>query len=404
MKCEIAHDLLTLYAEDLCSPETATELEAHLATCESCAKKLEEYKSNIAEQLSATSSPDSDTSNEIKPLKKIRRKLTLRKWLAIGLALILIVLLCIIGVLSYGQITNRCMNFSSLADIYKLNQVTKAYAAGDSQPLVDILSFTFDEIYAFEKTTDSESFDEYKIFLKERLDAFYEKELEGKKITIDLNSTYNDPYEEMYSIDTPTSTYCYRFYDQDYNVLFSIDFSKLGPNKYCLSDYSSYSEKNIFNEEITDYLLPTEELITNVLLSYPAKDTYAAQMSGDSDANPARYFATHIRYYNVEKETEKAAHYQTALEKKITALYDTNIYFTDVLFSVDTFDAKSGYWIYKVLFQIENQENGKECVLESYFRMYDYRLYVIPDTKPTIIGEEALSEAQIQQLITLFDI
>ena len=78
MKCEIAHDLLTLYAEDLCSPETATELEAHLATCESCAKKLAEYKSNIAEQLSATSSPDSDTSNEIKPLKKLRRKLTLR--------------------------------------------------------------------------------------------------------------------------------------------------------------------------------------------------------------------------------------------------------------------------------------------------------------------------------------
>lgn len=334
----------------------------------------------------------------------LRRKLTLRKWLAIGLALILLVVLCIIGVLSYGQITNRCMNFSSLADIYKLNQVTKAYAAGDSQPLVDILSFTFDEIYAFEKTTDSESFDEYKIFLKERLDNFYEKELEGKKITIDLNSTYNDPYEEMYSIDTPTSIYCYRFYDQDYNVLFSIDFSKLGPNKYCLSDYSSYSEKNIFNEEITDYLLPTEELITNVLLSYPAKDTYAAQMSGDSDANPARYFATHIRYYNAEKETEKAAHYQTALEKKITALYDANIYFTDVLFSVDTFDAESGYWIYKVLFQIENQENGNECVLESYFRMYDYRLYVIPDTKPTIIGEEALSEAQIQQLITLFDI
>ncbi len=403
MKCEIAHDLLTLYAEDLCSPETAAELEAHLATCESCAKKLAEYKSNITEQLSIASSPDSDTSNEIKPLKKIRRKLTLRKWLAIGLALILIVVLCIIGVLSYGQITNRCMNFSSLADIYKLNQVTKAYASGDSQPLVDILSFTFDEIYAFEKTTDSESFDEYKIFLKERLDDFYEKELEGKKITIDLNSAYNDPYEEMYSIDTPTSIYCYRFYDQDYNVLFSIDFSKLGPNKYCLSDYSSYSEKNIFNEEITDYLLPTEELITNVLLSYPAKDTYAAQMSGDLEANPARYFATHIRYYNVEKETEKAAHYQTALEKKITALYDAKIYFTDVLFSVDTLDAESGYWIYKVLFQIENQENGKECVLETYFRMYDYRLYVIPDTKPTIIGEEALSEAQIQQLITLFD-
>ena len=237
------------------------------------------------------------------------------------------------------------MNFSTLADIYKLNKVTKAYAAGDSQPLVDVLSFPFDEIYTFEKTTDYESFDEYKVYLKEKLDAFYEKEVQGKKIIIILNSTYNDPYEEMYSIDTPISCYCYSFYDQDYNVIFSIDFGKLGPNKFSLSDYSSYSETNIFNEEITDYLLPTEELTTNALLS-----------------------------------------------------------FTDVLFSVDTFDADSGYWVYKVMFELENQENGKRCIMEYFFRFYDYRLYVIPGTTPSIIGEEVLSETQIQQLLTLFDV
>lgn len=404
MKCEIAHDLLTLYAEDLCSPETAAELEAHLTTCEACAKKLAEYKCDIAEKTTVIPAAVSVTSNEIKPLKKVSRKLRARKWLAIFLALILLALLCIVSVLSYGQITNRCMNFSTLADIYKLNKVTKAYAAGDSQPLVDVLSFPFDEIYTFEKTTDYESFDEYKVYLKEKLDAFYEKEVQGKKIIIGLNSTYNDPYEEMYSIDTPISCYCYSFYDQDYNVIFSIDFGKLGPNKFSLSDYSSYSETNIFNEEITDYLLPTEELITNALLSYPAQETYAARLSGDLDANPSRYFATHIRYYDADKELEKTSQYQTALEKKITELYDTQLYFTDVLFSVDTFDADSGYWVYKVMFELENQENGKRCIMEYFFRFYDYRLYVIPGTTPSIIGEEVLSETQIQQLLTLFDV
>lgn len=404
MKCEIAHDLLTLYAEDLCSPETAAELEAHLTTCEACAKKLAEYKCDIAEKTTVIPAAVSVTSNEIKPLKKVSRKLRARKWLAIFLALILLALLCIVSVLSYGQITNRCMNFSTLADIYKLNKVTKAYAAGDSQPLVDVLSFPFDEIYTFEKTTDYESFDEYKVYLKEKLDAFYEKEVQGKKIIIDLNFTYNDPYEEMYSIDTPISCYCYSFYDQDYNVIFSIDFGKLGPNKFSLSDYSSYSETNIFNEEITDYLLPTEELITNALLSYPAQETYAARLSGDLDANPSRYFATHIRYYDADKELEKTSQYQTALEKKITELYDTQLYFTDVLFSVDTFDADSGYWVYKVMFELENQENDKRCIMEYFFRFYDYRLYVIPGTTPSIIGEEVLSETQIQQLLTLFDV
>lgn len=403
MKCEIAHDLLTLYAEDLCSLESATELEAHLSTCESCSKKLQEYKSEIADKISTTPATPEPPDN-LKPMKKVRRKLKLRKWTSICLALLLLVLTGSVSVLSYGQITNRCMNFSTLADIYKLNKVTKAYAAGDSQPLVDILSFPFDEIYAFEKTTDYESFDEYKVFLKNRLDEFYEKELKGKKIIIDLSSTYNDPYKEMYSIDTPISCYCYRFYDQDYNVIFSMDFGKLGPNKFSLSDYSAYGETNIFNEEITDYLLPTEQVLTNVLLSYPAKDTYAACMDGDTEANPSRYFSTHIRYYDADKELEKASQYQTALEKKIIELYDTQLYFTDVLFSIDTFDADSGYWIYKVMFELENQENGKRCILESYFRFYDYRLYVIPGTTPSIIGEEVLTETQAQQLLTLFDV
>ena len=44
MNCELARDLIILYAEDLCSDKTAEELKAHLEQCSECSKRLEEYK------------------------------------------------------------------------------------------------------------------------------------------------------------------------------------------------------------------------------------------------------------------------------------------------------------------------------------------------------------------------
>ncbi len=404
MKCEIARDLITLYAEDLCSPEAATELEAHLATCAECSKKLADYKKEIDANLTTADTRFTESSDNLKPLKKVRKKLKYRKWLSIVLAFVLIVLLGIIGYLSYGQITNRDISFSSLVDIYKLNKVTKAYSEGDSQPLIDTLSFTFAEIYALESTTDYESFDEYKAYLKNKLDVIYEKELKGKKIRIELEDAYWDPYEEMYSIDTPISAFCYSFYDENDNYILSMDFSKLGPNKYNLSDFSSYGESNIFNEEFVNYLLPTENVVTNVLLPYAARNTYDARQNGDTEANPSRYFATHIRYYNDITDAEKSGIYKTALEEKIVDLYEEGLYFTDVLYSVHTFDKDTGYWIYKVMFEIENQNNTETCTMECYFRYYDYRLYVIPEEAPTIIGADALTDEQATKLTTLLDL
>ena len=180
MKCEIAQDLLTLYAEDLCSPETASELKAHLTGCSTCSQKLAMYKSEIVEKIPPSETSISEDIEKLKPMKKIKKKLVHRKWLAIILGLILLLLLCGIGYLSYGQVTNNSPSFSVLADIYKLNKVTKAFAEGDTKPLIDILSFTYDEIYTIQNVTDFDSFDDYKNYLKERLDEIYNKDLKAK--------------------------------------------------------------------------------------------------------------------------------------------------------------------------------------------------------------------------------
>ena len=51
MDCKIIEDLITLYAEDLCSEDSKKMVEEHLKTCESCQKKLADYKKDLAEEL-----------------------------------------------------------------------------------------------------------------------------------------------------------------------------------------------------------------------------------------------------------------------------------------------------------------------------------------------------------------
>ena len=95
--------------------------------------------------------------------------------------------------------------------------------------------------------------------------------------------------------------------------------------------------------------------------------------------------------------------YKLIKESKEELLYQ---YFPEggTSYGTITFDKESGYWIYKVMFEIENQSNKQTCILESYFRYYNNRLYVIPDTTPTLIGADSLTEKQVTQLTTLFDL
>ncbi|MBO5241577.1 MAG: zf-HC2 domain-containing protein, partial [Lachnospiraceae bacterium] len=65
MKCEIANDLLTLYVEDLCSPEARKEVEAHLGECPECSKKLEHYRKELKDEVSNIGEADSEKKDTV---------------------------------------------------------------------------------------------------------------------------------------------------------------------------------------------------------------------------------------------------------------------------------------------------------------------------------------------------
>lgn len=404
MKCEIVQDLLTLYAEDLCSPETAAELEAHLAECPACSKKLTDYKSEIKESLATGALPTPEAVETLKPMKKVNKKLSHRKWLAIILGIILLLLLGGIGYLSYGQLTNSSTSFSTLADIYKLNQVTKAFAEGDTQALIDVLSFTVDETYSIATNSDFDTFDDYKAYLKERLDKIYDQELREKDLTVELTDVYYLPYADETYTDDPLNAYCYSFYDENGNEALSITFNRMGPDKYTLHEYFDYSEypTNAFTRDFVAYLLPNENVVINILLQHRTRVAYEANMSQETLDPTGRYFAMLIRYYAPDAGEESISQYKTLLEEKVAALYEAGIYFKDAHYNVDTFDSETGHWIYKVSFEAENQATKESCIVTYRFRYYNTRLYVIPEDTAQIIGGDTLTTEQAAQLLTLF--
>ena len=405
MKCEIAQDLLTLYAEELCSPETVVSLEAHLAECPACSKKLADYKSEITEKLAASEAPLTENVQNLKPMKKVQKKLSYRKWLAIVLGLLLLLLLGGIGYLSYGQLTNRSLSFSALTDIYKLNKVTKAFAEGDTRSLIDTMSFTVDETYIVSSNTDFDTFEDYKNYLKDRLDHIYDRELREKDLTVKLTAVHYLPYEEEPYTDSPLIAYQYTFFDEADNATLSITFNRMGPDKYTLFDYWEFSESptNAFTRNFLNYLLPNEDVIINTLLQYRTRVAYEANMSGQTLEHPGRHFATLIRYDTPGADAESVGKYKTQLEEKVLTLYENGIYFKDVLHNVDTFDKDTGYWIYKVSLEAENQSTGERCIVTYRFRYYGARLYVIPGEEPEIIGADALTDLQTEQFLTLFN-
>ncbi len=94
MKCNIAKDLIPLYAEGLCSKETAEEVREHIENCADCRKLLDDPPAQTPSKI-----PDEGTAMK-KVNRSFRKKSLLNKILAAALGAVVITA----GTLTVGQI------------------------------------------------------------------------------------------------------------------------------------------------------------------------------------------------------------------------------------------------------------------------------------------------------------
>ena len=136
IRCEVIRDLLPLYVDDIVSDESRRLIEEHIAECEDCRAYLKELFDSEDESLRQ------DFVDEMKPLKRIRRKEMINR---VALIVILLAFVAMAG------------GFLSL------------FVTDESWRLQDHVAYTVPEGYEF-KSSDSD--DSRCVYVREKDDTF----------------------------------------------------------------------------------------------------------------------------------------------------------------------------------------------------------------------------------------
>lgn len=396
MKCEVVKDLMTLYAEGMCSEESKAALEEHLKECAACADEFDKLKKEL-ESPDAFAKKDYTEENKsaLKPMKKVKKSLFRRKVVSVILALLLLVVLTGVGFLSYGQVTNRGMSFSALADAYKIKQVCESLTEGDTQALLDAIAIRLEEYYEVRNAgLLDKDFENYKKEIKRSMDEAYAYHFEGKDIDVKIEEIWLTPYEENMADNLAATAISVGFYEGD-ELVYNMEFGKISPKKFVV--YETFTDDT---PTFAANLLGYDDVILDITLRHASANQYKKLIAGETVENYGSGLCMIIEKGNTEEE--KAA-YKDVLKSNLKQLYTNKWYIKEVFFAPDEYNVDKKRWIYKVWFQIEDQNTGSIAMLEQRFVYYNADLYVMEDEEPTIMATNGeVTEDMEKQLLELF--
>ena len=395
MKCELARDLIILYAEDLCSQKTAEDLKAHLEQCPECSKRLEEYKKELEDNKTENTVTNDEAGREdLKPMKKVKKKLVMGKVKIAILCVILAVIIGGLGFLSFGQITNECMSFSVLADTAKIYSVCKSLAEGDTEPFMDIIAYRIADQYTVNGSQELENFDAYIAKVEADVKNASEYYFAGKNVRVRIQGIDQYPYAEEEPTDSSNTDIMIGFYEKN-ELLYELAFGKVSEGKFIIYELPKNGAPTF-----TTSLLPYYDANLDICLHFATKKTYNDLVEGTTDkAGAGLALAVTTEGTDEEKET-----YRNRIMEKMQILCDAGWYYKEVMYFVDEYDIDAGKWIYKVWFMVEEQSSGNIVMVEQKFHYFGQQLYVIENSPAVVIGDgEEIPEDIREQLLWLFE-
>ena len=226
MECKKIEDMMQLYVEDLCSEESKLWIESHVKECSECKKKLErlqqekklECKQDEKQKGKATIDEDA-LEKELKPFKKLRRKLWFRCVLDVVVILAVVTLLvCMValGVTGWHKIENYALEKHG-------KEVVSYLVDGDIDKFVT--SLDLDKVSL--DLVDGQ--DEFLEDCKKDITEFYESELEGEKVEINVEVEREYPNYGTYPTNTlyamiknSKKEFCMSFTEGDGGLNFSL--------------------------------------------------------------------------------------------------------------------------------------------------------------------------------------
>ena len=134
MKCNIIEDLLPEYADGMCQPETAEEIEKHLKECNSCLEKFERMQKDTMEN----ELQNMEGMEDIRPFQKISKVLKRNRMKKIAAVLVLVVVCAVFGTLTVGQIFPElpCPSYDSLMYRHEAKKVAGQFADGEIEKVL----------------------------------------------------------------------------------------------------------------------------------------------------------------------------------------------------------------------------------------------------------------------------
>ena len=135
LPCEIVQDLLLLYTDDGCSPESKTAVEEHLEQCPACHRRMEALK---LPDTMAESAPEPLVQERV--IKNSFRKLR-RRWLLSVLSVLLLFPLLLLGTMGVHEYLGEGLAFTNLNEIFLAQRLMGLIEKGRFEEAARLMDF-----------------------------------------------------------------------------------------------------------------------------------------------------------------------------------------------------------------------------------------------------------------------
>lgn len=135
LSCEIVQDLLLLYTDDACSPESRRAVEEHLACCPACRRYMEALK---LPDTMAKAPPEPVVQERV--MKNSFRKLR-RRWLLSVLSVLLLFPLLLLGVMGVNEYRGEGFAFTNLDEMFLARRLIGLIEKGRFEEAAGLIDF-----------------------------------------------------------------------------------------------------------------------------------------------------------------------------------------------------------------------------------------------------------------------
>ena len=300
MNCNVARDLLAGYNDNVLEEETKKELEEHLSECGDCKKINENLKTEIKTEEDSVKSEEN-----IKPFKKVKKKLKHRKITIVILSVLILLFVGIVGYLTIGQIfkDSGFYSFELIEQDIKVKKAAEYFMDGNIDEFMKYM-YLGDEDY-YSGIYHYEDSQQIYIDLTERFKKAYDADFSGKKLKLDrVHSDYSGTSILFYVDDEYSQIDLYRLSDDKYFLgIFDdngkYDFPELGK---VADDFNSISQFDTILESDSEGIKAGYWLTYYITLDYDKLDImhnkYKEFLKDGSVINRITTSAAHYDYEN----------------------------------------------------------------------------------------------------------